>query len=258
MVLETVRESTTPLNRVDYILKTFLEKSTPQITEALKMANFVSRRINMSPKDQAALLDCAQLMDLSRERVMESIVTLYLQNLTYHSQEDAHAWLSTVLTNHFTCLEGLKEDSYIRTIMEPKLKELISRARTSLALLVSVLQSKPEVVEPLNEDFPTWVNAGDRRLLQALAKDIKANIVVAKDGSGKYKTVKEAIAAVPDKSTNRFVIFVKKGIYKENVEVGKNKKNVMLVGDGMDSTIITGSLNVVDGATTFNSATLGN
>ncbi|KAJ6292268.1 hypothetical protein OIU78_024446 [Salix suchowensis] len=30
----------------------------------------------------------------------------------------------------------------------------------------------------------------------------------------------------------------------------------MLVGDGMDSTIITGSLNVVDGSTTFNSATV--
>ncbi|KAG5627457.1 hypothetical protein H5410_012675 [Solanum commersonii] len=30
----------------------------------------------------------------------------------------------------------------------------------------------------------------------------------------------------------------------------------MLVGDGMDATIITGNLNVVDGATTFNSATV--
>lgn len=41
------------------------------------------------------------------------------------------------------------------------------------------------------------------------------------------------------------------------VRVGKKKTNVMIVGDGMDSTIITGSLNVVDGSTTFNSATLG-
>ena len=50
---------------------------------------------------------------------------------------------------------------------------------------------------------------------------------------------------------------MKKGTYKENVEVVKNKKNLMIVGDGMDKTIITGSLNVVDGSTTFNSATLG-
>ena len=43
----------------------------------------------------------------------------------------------------------------------------------------------------------------------------------------------------------------------ENVEVGKSKKNLMIVGDGMSSTIITGSLNFVDGTTTFNSATVG-
>lgn len=49
---------------------------------------------------------------------------------------------------------------------------------------------------------------------------------------------------------------MKKGTYKENVEIGKSKTNVMLTGDGMDKTIITGSLNVVDGSTTFNSATV--
>ena len=31
----------------------------------------------------------------------------------------------------------------------------------------------------------------------------------------------------------------------------------MLVGDGMDATIITGNLNVIDGSTTFKSATVG-
>jgi len=80
--------------------------------------------------------------------------------------------------------------------------------------------------------------------------------VVAKDGSGKYKTVKEAVASAPNNGKTRYVIYVKKGKYKENVEVGKSKKNLMIVGDGMSSTIITGSLNFVDGTTTFNSATV--
>jgi pectinesterase len=31
----------------------------------------------------------------------------------------------------------------------------------------------------------------------------------------------------------------------------------MLVGDGMDATIITGNLNFIDGTTTFKSATVG-
>jgi hypothetical protein len=38
---------------------------------------------------------------------------------------------------------------------------------------------------------------------------------------------------------------------------GKKKRELMIVSDGMDATVITGSRNVVDGSTTFNSATLG-
>ncbi|MQK21542.1 pectin esterase, partial [Escherichia coli] len=79
---------------------------------------------------------------------------------------------------------------------------------------------------------------------------------VAKDGSGEFNTVAEAVASAPDKSKKRYVIYVRQGTYEENVEIGKKKKNVMLVGDGMDATIITGSLNVIDGATTFRSATV--
>lgn len=94
----------------------------------------------------------------------------------------------------------------------------------------------------------------DRHLLETNGAAIKANIVVAQDGTGNYKTVKGAIAAAPAKSTSRFVIHIKKGTYKENVNI--RKKNIMLAGDGMGLTIITGSLNVVDGSTTFNSATV--
>ncbi|GLJ10260.1 hypothetical protein SUGI_0124910 [Cryptomeria japonica] len=34
---------------------------------------------------------------------------------------------------------------------------------------------------------------------------------------------------------------VKKGTYKECVKVGKTKMNIMLIGEGMDNTIMTGS-----------------
>lgn len=145
--------------------------------------------------------------------------------------------------------------------MEGELNDLVSRARTNLAILVHVLPYDFEkaIEEPLNGGFPSWVSSGDRKLLEKKsANGIQANVVVAKDGSGKFKTVKEAMNSAPDNGKTRYVIYVKKGTYKENVEIGKKKKNVMLVGDGMDATIITGSLNVIDGSTTFNSATVGN
>ncbi|KAG6735574.1 hypothetical protein POTOM_061786 [Populus tomentosa] len=55
----------------------------------------------------------------------------------------------------------------------------------------------------------------------------------------------------------RFVIYVKRGVYKENVEIKKSMKNLMFVGDGIDATVITSNKNTQDGTTTFRSATVG-
>lgn len=84
-----------------------------------------------------------------------------------------------------------------------------------------------------------------------------ADLVVAKDGSGNFTTVTDAINAAPNNSDTRFVIYVKAGGYYENVEVAKSKTNIMLIGDGMWKTAIKGNRNVVDGWTTFRSATVG-
>ncbi|KAL5200514.1 hypothetical protein ABZP36_021717 [Zizania latifolia] len=82
-------------------------------------------------------------------------------------------------------------------------------------------------------------------------------ITVAKDGTGDFRTVGEAVAAAPNNSATRTVIRVKAGTYEENVEVPPYKTNIDLVGDGRDSTVITGSRSAADGWTTFRTATFG-
>lgn len=83
--------------------------------------------------------------------------------------------------------------------------------------------------------------------------------MVASDGSGDFKTVKAALVAAAQRrrGSGRFVIHIKGGVYRENVEIGWKTKNIMLVGDGLRRTIITGSRSVGGGSTTFNSATVG-
>lgn len=103
--------------------------------------------------------------------------------------------------------------------------------------------------------WPEWLSEGDRRLLQATT--VTPNVTVAADGSGDFRTVSEAVAAAPERSTMRYIIRIKAGVYKENVDVPRRKPNLMFVGDGRVNTIITGSRNVVDGSTTFNSSTVG-
>ncbi|CDY50215.1 BnaC08g14890D [Brassica napus] len=91
-------------------------------------------------------------------------------------------------------------------------------------------------------------------LLQAL--ESKADVTVSKDGSGKFTTVKEAVASAPENSKTRYTILVKRGTYLENVIIGKNKTNLTILGEGSNLTTITGSWNHVDGKGTYDSATL--
>lgn len=96
-----------------------------------------------------------------------------------------------------------------------------------------------------------------RRLLESGDLRKIANIVVAKDGSGKYKTITEALEKVKEKNENRTIIYVKEGVYFENVRVEKNKWNVVMVGDGQRKTVVAAGLNFIDGTPTFHTATFG-
>lgn len=68
--------------------------------------------------------------------------------------------------------------------------------------------------------------------------------VVARDGSGDYKTVQEAINAAPDNSGTPWLIFVKNGSYREHIFVPKSKTFIHLIGQAKEKTIIHHSLNV--------------
>src|SRR5262249_7045059 len=72
-----------------------------------------------------------------------------------------------------------------------------------------------------------------------------ADAVVAADGSRGYRTVQEAINAVPQTTSanHRWVIFVKSGTYREVVYIQHEKRFVTLVGEDPIRTVITYNLN---------------
>lgn len=77
-------------------------------------------------------------------------------------------------------------------------------------------------------------------LLLMLVSSVKAwDFVVAKDGSGDYTTVQEAINAVPDFRKNRTTIFIKQGIYKEKLVLPASKTMVTFIGEDLENTILT-------------------
>lgn len=85
-------------------------------------------------------------------------------------------------------------------------------------------------------------------------------VTVCQDGTGTFTNITAAVSAAPnntDGSGGFFLIYVTAGIYEEYVSIAKNKRYLMMIGDGINQTVVTGNRSVVDGWTTFNSATFG-
>ncbi|KAH0980497.1 hypothetical protein GBA52_007674 [Prunus armeniaca] len=195
--------------------------------------------------EKTAWDDCLELFDFTIQKLNKTV-----NPITKCTQDDSQTWLSTALTNLETCREGFADlgvsNNYIFPSMSNNVSNLISN---TLAINKAPYTSQPNY----KNGFPTWVKPGDRKLLQS--SSAKADVVVAKDGSGNYKTISEAVSAASKrKGSARYVIYVKAGTYKENVQI--KSKNIMLRGDGIGKTIITGSKSVGGGSTTFNSATV--
>ncbi|KAL6322513.1 hypothetical protein AAG906_009815 [Vitis piasezkii] len=197
--------------------------------------------------EKTAWSDCLKLYEYTILRLNKTV-----DPNTKCSQVDSQTWLSTALTNLETCQAGFVElgvSDYLLPLMSNNVSKLISNTLS--------LNKVPYTEPSYKEGFPTWVKPGDRKLLQSSSPASQANIVVAKDGSGDYTTITAAVSAASKRSgTARYVIYVKAGTYNENIEIGAKLKNIMLLGDGIGKTIITGSKSVGGGSTTFNSATV--
>ncbi|KAI3773168.1 hypothetical protein L6452_04371 [Arctium lappa] len=213
-----------------------------------------------------ALEDCHTLF-LETVSELKSAVT-DLSESPAKKYDDLRTMLSAAMTNQATCLdgfEGTKSQVKISRHFRKALRGISRQVSNSLALLkklnetTSYKKSDSEVLPGyggMYGGYPRWVKRSDRRLLQVAVNETVFDLVVAKDGSGNFTTIGEALNAAPNSSTTRFVIYIKAGAYYEYLEVINKKRMIMFVGDGIGKTLIKGNRSVVDGWTTFRSATV--
>jgi len=75
-----------------------------------------------------------------------------------------------------------------------------------------------------------------------LTIDVKANqpvypdFIVAQDGSGNFRTIREALDSIPFNHEKRFVIYIKNGLYNEKLFI--DKSNIALIGEDREKTRI--------------------
>ncbi|RVX20552.1 putative pectinesterase/pectinesterase inhibitor 41 [Vitis vinifera] len=220
-----------------------LKKSIATSRKFLSLVDkYLSARSNLSAAAVRALQDCRFLGGLNLDYLLSSsqVADANSKILSVLEADDVQTLLSALLTNQQTCLDGLQETSSswsVKNGVSTPLSNDTKLYRVSLSLFTK-----------------GWVPKQKKGKVVSVSDIVTVN----QDGSGNFTTINDAIAVAPnntDGSNGYFVIYIQAGVYEEYVSIAKNKKYLMMIGDGINQTVITGNRNVVDGWTTFNSAT---
>lgn len=268
------------------LMKFAFNITVAKISKGLQKTHLL-QQVEKEPRASMALSTCKKLMNLSIgefHRSLDGIASFNLNNLE-SILVSLRVWLTGAMTYQETCLDGFAN---ITSESGTKMKHILKYSRRMSSNALDVVTDLQNAVKDINatrddrrlmddykgsfvgeqvgahddvNEVPSWVgdgsSAGVRRLLQVAQNKLKANVIVAQDGSGQFRTINEALKLVPINGQKPFVIYIKQGIYHEYVDITIVMTNVVMVGDGDRKTIITGNKNMVDGIATYITPTLG-
>ncbi|GAV62748.1 Pectinesterase domain-containing protein/PMEI domain-containing protein [Cephalotus follicularis] len=265
-----------------------VRKSLSQSRKFLNLVDqYLQRRSGtISTAAIGALEDCRVLASLNIDFLLSSFNTVNTTGKTLSAlkADDVQTLLSAILTNQQTCSDGLQLASpswSLKNGFSVPLSNDTKLYSVSLALFSKgwVPKNKKSTAwQPSKKQLPlrngrlnlkmsqqtrvVYESVSTRKLLQTASVDdqvmVSDMVIVSQDESGNFTTISDAVAAAPnntDGTNGYFLIYITAGVYEEYVSIAKNKKYLMMVGDGINQTVITGNRSVVDGWTTFNSAT---
>ena len=255
--------------------------------------NYLKSGSTLSISAIRALEDCRLLADLNMDYLSTSYQTANTtsQILPTIQADDVQALLSAILTNQQTCFDGLQASANssesINNGLSVHLLEDIKLSSVLLALfkkgwigdqkkiITSWQPSSTQRLVGQNGRLPLVMSDRIRAIYESAVRGRKLSstgdgdqgvlvtdiVTVAQDGSGNFSTITDAINFAPNNtnvSNGYFLIYITSDVYQEYVSIPKNKINLLMIGDGINQTIITGNRSVADGWTTFNSATFSN
>ncbi|KAF5952285.1 hypothetical protein HYC85_010229 [Camellia sinensis] len=232
-----------------------------------------------------ALKDCQSLLDSNMDFLSTTIQSIdSIDTLQSSQADDIHTLLSAIITNHQTCSDGLQATTPPSSIQNNFFSPFDNGNKlysVSLALFKygyvpktrkGRWLTKRESMFSKNGHLGLKMSSQHRKVYESVSGikllqtsgggQVKVNnmVIVNKDGSGNFTTISDAVAAAPNNiaaNMGEFMIYVVGGVYEEYISIAKSKQYLMIVGDGINKTIITGNYSVADGWTTFSSATVG-
>lgn len=176
----------------------------------LNCSGLLRRSRSINTLEDRALDDCLELLDCTIFELQSAISDLSPNKSPAKHYHDLQTLFSASRTNLYTCLDGFAYSKQnIRSSIEGALHNISHHVSNSLAMLKKipgVNESKSEIFPEygvITNGFPAWISGKDRSLLQSSVREIKYNLTVAKDGSGNFTTIGEAIDAAPKSGTTR-------------------------------------------------------
>ncbi|KAJ0249635.1 Pectinesterase inhibitor domain-containing protein [Hirschfeldia incana] len=268
-IMDASPNSTEPLELIKLAINVTIES----INQGLKKASIdVKPKTGEDPEAKDAFELCEKLMSDAIDDLKKCVNRGFSATKIVGFVEDLRVWLSGSIAFQETCIDSFKEIKSntlmldMRKIFKPS-KRLTSNSLAMVTELSTILPNSNTtgLTKALSnyarkllntkDGIPTWVRPEVRKLMEEEAPLIvlepqpppppppsKTDAVVAQDGSGQFKTIAEALNFVP-KDNSPFIIYIKTGIYKEQVKITKKMPYVTLIGDGQNLTVITGSLN---------------
>lgn len=200
------------------LIKLAISAAVEEVKSAVKKAKGLKFG---TEEEKGAFEDCQALLEEAVEELEMSVREIGKKNLgklTGKTTPDLNNWLSAVMSYHETCVDGFP-DGKIKSEIEKAIKAGKELTSNSLAMIsqvatfFSTFDQMPEGAATRRrllgvDGMPTWINTNEqRRMLKgAVAGDKpKPNVVVAKDGSGDFKTINQALAAMPPKYDGRYL-----------------------------------------------------
>ncbi|XVE77412.1 hypothetical protein DITRI_Ditri13aG0060500 [Diplodiscus trichospermus] len=253
----------------DYIAHAILA-SEEAVRKFFNYSDSLIVQANNDSHTKMALDDCKEMMDYAVQSLQASFSEVGDAELRSINDRiaDLRTWLSAVISYQQSCLDGFEQESSTRKTMETGIVDASELTANALAIVTKLSDILSKFGLQLNvptsrrllsiekEGYPSWFSAADRKLLARIDnRNLRPNAVVAKDGSGQFKTIAAALTAAPKNSKVRHVIYVKAGIYDEYITVDKKTTNILMYGDGPRKTIVTGHKNFVDGTSTWQTST---
>ncbi|GMH29308.1 hypothetical protein Nepgr_031151 [Nepenthes gracilis] len=254
------------------LVKIAFRVTKEEIASALNKSATIRAAAN-DPRAAQGLEICREVVEYSVHDLQRSVDSLAEFGAGRLAQfvEDLKVWVGGAITYQEVCFDAFENTT---SDAGEKMRELLKTSRQLTENALTIITQATSIltqldIQGLNLDFsrrllsvpqagelPAWLNDKRRHILQLPTAAIEPDVVVALDGSGKLKSIQQALHLVPKNNDKAFVIYIKAGVYHENVVVNKKMTNVVFIGDGPTKTKITGHKSFVDGIPTFKTATV--